>query len=92
MIVAMENFIPDRLAASSEKKSPLDPPRKSMPPHGFASSRPQPIPDDPQPSPLPGHQEAHNKMPLPHLSRQSRLGGKSASGPWPRPVDLRQPL
>ena len=42
IIVAMENFIPNPRAVSSEKKSPLRPPRKSMPPHGVVASRPQP--------------------------------------------------
>jgi hypothetical protein len=43
MIVAMENFIPDRRAASSQKDLPLRPPsRKSMSPNGFESSRPKP--------------------------------------------------
>jgi hypothetical protein len=43
MIVAMQNFIPDRRAVSLRRRNPpLRPPRKSMPPLGAPSSRPQP--------------------------------------------------
>jgi hypothetical protein len=59
MIVAMENFIPDRRAISSEKKSPPSPA-----PEIYASAwrRKQQATtsattNDPQPSPAPGHQE-----------------------------------
>ncbi len=54
MIVAMQNFIPDRLAVSSEKKSAPGPAhRKSMPRPGVAPrSRPQP-PTRSQALPLP---------------------------------------
>ena len=49
MIVAMQNFIPDRRAVSSEKKSPPAPiPRKSMPPPGLTRKKirlPSPSPE-----------------------------------------------
>ncbi len=83
MIVAMENFIPDRRAVSSqEKKSPSAPA-----PEIYASAwlrKQQATTIDPQPSPCP--------EPARRFARRPRLGRSGASGPWPRPVDLRQTL
>ena len=93
MIVAMENFIPDRRAVSSEKKSPPAPA-----PQIYASAwlrGQQATTIDPQPSPAPA---SKTSLPLPADARRSRaqarsrLGGRGASGPWPQPVHLRQTL
>jgi hypothetical protein len=54
MIIAMENFIPDRRAVSSQKKSPTAP---ANPPQGYAPvglARQQATTMEPQPSPAPG--------------------------------------
>ena len=52
MIVAMQNFIPDRLALSSEKKSPTAPTPQIYPSVGPARQQATTI--DPQPNPAPG--------------------------------------
>jgi hypothetical protein len=52
MIVAMQNFIPDRLAVSSEKKSSPAPPNQQTYPSAWSGGQ-QPATIDPQPSPAP---------------------------------------
>ena len=86
MIVAMQNFIPDRRAVSSEKKSAPAP----IHPQIYAAACP---PARPAVRPQQGRRFACR----PRLSRRavearSQLGGRGASGPWPQPVHLRQPL
>ena len=87
MIVAMENFIPDRRAVSSEKKSAPAPSKAQIYacPPGFASSRPKP--------------STRNQTP-PRLSRLSRravghaveprkkvrLPAPARRGAWPSPL------
>ena len=105
MIVAMQNFIPDRFAVSSEKKSPpatthpqiypaACPPRPAV---GRAPQQATTI--DPQPGPCPCPARTRRFACPPRLSRRaveaqarSRLGGRSASGPRTQPVHLRQPI
>jgi hypothetical protein len=63
MIVAMENFIPNRIAASSEKKSAPGPAPQiyaSAWLRGQQATTPATT-NDPQPSPLPGQQEAQQQ-------------------------------
>ena len=96
MIVAMQNFIPDRRAVSSEKKSPASPTAEI---YASAWRRAQldstpAATNDPQRSPAPQQGEAQQKE-APRRARArplSRLGGSGASGPWPEPVHLRQQL
>ena len=64
MIVAMENFIPDRRAISSEKKSAPPPVRAEIYASAWLRGQQATTPattNDPQPSPLPGHQEAQQR-------------------------------
>jgi len=79
MIVAMQNFIPDRRAVASEKKSPPAP----TPPEIYAAAwrRQQATTIDPQPSPAPAQQEAQEED-SPGVP-ESHLGGRSASGTGP---------
>ena len=56
MIVAMQNFIPDRRAVSSEKKSAPAPPHAQIYTAEWLR-RQQATTNDPQPNPAPGHQE-----------------------------------
>jgi hypothetical protein len=83
MIVAMLNFIPDRLAVSSEKKSPLHPStRKSMPPPARPAGPGMPwsLPGaSPSPSPFPARWERCLRTLAP------------ASPPPPTPLPLRKP-
>ena len=89
MIIAMQNFIPDRLAVSSEKKSP------PAPTHWLRGQQATTI--HAQPTPAPAQQE---DGPGARLSRRaaeraveaqarSQLGGGGASEPWPQRVHLR---
>ena len=89
MIIAMQNFIPDRLAVSSEKKSP------PAPTHGPRGSRPQPSTRN-QPPPLPSKKMGLAPPPVPPCRGACRgspstlqLGGGGASEPWPQRVHLR---
>jgi hypothetical protein len=66
MIVAMENFIPDRRAVSSEKKSPPTPTRPQIYPAAWlgkqqATSHPQPNPAPPVPACRGAQQEARRE-------------------------------
>ena len=94
MIVAMENFIPDRRAVPSQGKNlPRLPPRKSMPPHGVASSRPQPSTRS-QALPLTSKRIRRVSPPIPPVParRQKRLLTLApASPPWPKPLVPRKP-
>jgi hypothetical protein len=56
MIVAMENFIPDRLAVSAEKKSAPAPVNAQIYASAWLRGQ-QATTIDPQPSPAPDHQE-----------------------------------
>ncbi len=90
MIVAMQNFIPDRRAVSSEKKSAPAPTHAQI----YAAAwrrRQQATTIDPQPTPAPDQQKKMDS-PRPRARARSQLGGRGASGPWPQPVHLRQPL
>jgi hypothetical protein len=69
MIIAMQNFIPDRRALSSEKKSPLAP----IHPQIYAA---------PQPSPAPEHQEAQQEDP-PARPAAPGSAGTEPSDPGP---------
>ena len=76
MIVAMENFIPDRRAVSSRRRNPpLRPPTANLcRPHGFAGSRPSN--HRPAAKPCPGRRFAC-------LSRQCR---RACPSPSPLPA------
>jgi len=70
MIVAMENFIPDRRAVSAEKKAAPAP----APAQIYASAwRQQATTIDPQPSPTPAQQEQEDELgvPMPNLAPAS---------------------
>src|SRR5271168_1674648 len=60
MIVAMENFIPDRRAISSEKKSPPTPTRPQIYPAAWLAKQ-QATRIHPQPNPAPAQQEARRE-------------------------------
>jgi hypothetical protein len=60
MIVAMENFIPDRRAVSSEKKSPPTPTRPQIYPAAWLGKQ-QAATIHPQPNPAPAQQEARRE-------------------------------
>ena len=79
MIVAMQNFIPDRRAVSSEKKSAPAP----IPPQIYAAAwlrKQQATTTDPQPSPAPAQQEAG-----PGVPRKPKLAPGSAAEAPPDP-------
>ncbi len=76
MIVAMQNFIPDRRALSSEKKSAPAPVNAQI--YEAEWLRKQRAA---RPCLCPARRWAC-----------SRLGGRGASGPWPQPVHRRKPL
>ena len=93
MIVAMQNFIPDRRPISSEKKSAPPPVHAEIYASAWRRQQQATTPattNDPQPSPASAQQEDSPGAPAcpPH----SRPRGRSASGAWPQPVHLRQPL
>ena len=84
MIVAMENFIPDRRAVSSEKKS-APPPNGQIyaaacAPRGLREQQGKTI--DPQPSP----DLAETK--IARIPTSAHRGGRRAFGPCPAPALL----
>ena len=89
MIMAMENFIPDRRAVSSEKKSPPAPA-----PQIYAAAwlrEQQATTIDPQPSPAPPVPACRGAQRAPEPQARSRLGGRGASGPWPQQSTFTNP-
>ena len=96
MIVAMENFIPDRRAVSSEKKSPPTPTRPQIYRRMAWQAAGHKHPPAAKPCPAcPGEPWGMPWSParrwVCHAEAHSRLGGRGASEPWPQPVRLRQP-
>ena len=86
MIVAMQNFIPDRRAVPSEKNSAPAPAKAQI----YASAwlrKQQTASIDPQPTPA----EEESRAGRSRARTCSRLGARGASEPWPQPVHLRQP-
>jgi hypothetical protein len=64
MIVAMQNFIPDRRATLRRRNPPLRPPtRKSIPPLGASHSKPQSM-------------TRNQALPLPSKNKKIRLGSR----------------
>jgi hypothetical protein len=82
MIIAMENFIPDRRAVSSEKKSPTAPTAEI---YASAWRRQQATTpattNDPQPSPAPAQEEAQ-KEDSPAVPACPACPGEPWSVPW----------
>ena len=99
MIVAMQNFIPDRRAVSSEKKSAPAPAHPQIYTAAWLrGSRPQP---STRSQALPPPSKKIGALPDPASpgvpwAAEPKLApgsaGESASGPWTQPVHLRQPL
>ena len=92
IIVAMQNFIPDRRALSAEKKSAPAPVNAEIYKSAWlreqqASAHAAKMTRS-QPRPL--NRKKHSKKK--HLESRpagSRLAGRGASGPWPQPAHLR---
>jgi hypothetical protein len=79
MIVAMQNFIPDRLMVSSEKKAAAPAP---IQPQIYASAwrarQQQPTTNDPQPNPAPAQQEQED---APGIHEPERAPGSAGEAP-----------
>ena len=100
MIIAMQNFIPDRRAVSSEKQSAPAPAPQIYASAWLRGQQATTIHPQPDCRPSPRRRFACP----PRLSRRAvgrsrararsriRIRGSGASRPWPQPVKLRQPL
>ena len=87
MIVAMQNFIPDRPAVSSEKKSPPAPiTSKSMPPLGLTRKKIRLL--SPPVPPVPACRGASHGSPSPLPARRKRRLRTPAPARPPSPIRL----
>ena len=86
MIVAMQNFIPDRRAASAEKKSAPAPPNAQI--YNAAWLRRQQVTtpattNDPQPSPASAQQEQEDELGVPESELAPGPAAEAAPDPGP---------
>ena len=96
MIVAMQNFIPNRLAVISEKKSSTAPAHPQIYEAAWLAAQ-QATTIEPQPSPVPAQQEDTPAVSAcPGVPWKPEVAPESAEeappGPWPQSIHLCQPF